>query len=64
MATSIPTPSIVEAAGSKPKTIKKYVERVNFVTRETSVARMFSPAGWEELGQTPALCPETVKRDT
>ena len=53
MATLIPTPSIIEAAGNKPKFIKEYVGRVNSQTIEASVARMNSPAGWEEPGQTP-----------
>ena len=53
MATLIPTPSIIEAAGNKPKIIKEYIGRVNSQNIEASVARMNSPAGWEEPGQTP-----------
>ena len=53
MVTLIPTPSIIEAAGNKPKIIKEYIGRVNSQTIEASVARMNSPAGWEEPGQTP-----------
>ena len=53
MVTLIPTPSIIEAAGNKPKIIKKFIGRVNSQTIEASVARMNSPAGWEEPGQTP-----------
>ena len=53
MVTLIPTPSIIEAAGNKPKIIKEYIGRVNSQTIEASVARKNSPAGWEEPGQTP-----------
>ena len=53
MVTLIPTPSIIEVAGNKPKIIKEYIGRVNSQTIEASVARMNSPAGWEEPGQTP-----------
>ncbi len=53
MVTLIPTPSIIEAAGNKPKIIKEYIGRENSQTIEASVARMNSPAGWEEPGQTP-----------
>ena len=53
MVTLIPTPSIIEAAGNKPEIIKEYIGRVNSQTIEASVARMNSPAGWEEPGQTP-----------
>ena len=53
MVTLIPTPSIIEAAGNKPKIIKEYIGRVNSQTIQASVARMNSPAGWEEPGQTP-----------
>ena len=53
MVTLIPTPSIIEVAGNKPKIIKEYIGRVNSQTIEASVARMNSPAGWEEPGQAP-----------
>ena len=46
MVTLLPTPSIIEAAGNKPKIIKEYIGRVNSQTIEASVARMNSPAGW------------------
>jgi quercetin dioxygenase-like cupin family protein len=46
-------PSIVEAAGTKPKRIEEFVGRVNSGTTTVSVARMKSPAGWIEPGQTP-----------
>ncbi|MDA0231085.1 MAG: cupin [Proteobacteria bacterium] len=53
MVTLISAPSIIESEGNKPKVIKDYVGRVNSRTREASVARMNSPTGWEEPGQTP-----------
>jgi mannose-6-phosphate isomerase-like protein (cupin superfamily) len=46
-------PTIIEAAGSKPKLIEEFVGRVNSGTSSVSVARMKSPAGWFEPGQTP-----------
>ncbi len=46
-------PTRVEAAGNKPKIIEEYVGRVNTGTERLSVARMRSPGGWEEPGQTP-----------
>lgn len=49
----IERPSIVAAAGNKPKIIEEFIGRVNSQTGEVSVARMKSPAGWVEPGQTP-----------
>jgi mannose-6-phosphate isomerase-like protein (cupin superfamily) len=53
MATLIERPTIVQAAGNKPKRIEEFVGRVNTDTATASVARMTSPAGWVEPGQTP-----------
>lgn len=53
MPTLIRSPTIVEAAGNKPKRIEEFVGRVNSATSGVSVARMNSPAGWTEPGQTP-----------
>ena len=53
MPTHIPEPSIVEAAGNKPKRIAEYVGRVNTKTEAVSIAKMTSPGGWVEPGQTP-----------
>lgn len=53
MAILIETPTIIEAAGNKPKIIRELVGRVNTKTDKTSVARMSSPEGWIEPGQTP-----------
>lgn len=53
MATLIPAPTIIEAAGSKYKRIEEYIGRVNSATAAVSIARMHSPGGWIEPGQTP-----------
>jgi len=53
MPTFIQQPSIVQAAGNKPKIIEEYVGRVNSKTDAVSIARMKSPGGWVEPGQTP-----------
>jgi mannose-6-phosphate isomerase-like protein (cupin superfamily) len=49
----IPTPTVVQAAGNKPKRIEEYVGRVNSGHAALSVARMVSPGGWQEPGQRP-----------
>ena len=56
----IARPSIVKAAGNKPKIIEEFVGRVNSGTSEVSIARMKSPAGWVEPGQTPEFDEYTV----
>jgi mannose-6-phosphate isomerase-like protein (cupin superfamily) len=56
----IETPSVVEAAGNKPKIIEEYVGRVNTGSGQLSVARMRSPGGWEEPGQRPEFDEYTV----
>ena len=53
MATHIKQPSVIEAAGNKPKRIEEFIGRVNSKTAACSVARMNSPSGWVEPGQTP-----------
>jgi quercetin dioxygenase-like cupin family protein len=53
MPTLIPSPTIVEAAGNKPKIIREYVGHVNSSTNTLSIAQMQSPGGWEEPGQSP-----------
>ena len=60
MATLIHSPSIIQAAGNKPKVIEEFVGRVNSQTSEVSIARMKSPAGWVEPGQTPEFNEYTV----
>jgi mannose-6-phosphate isomerase-like protein (cupin superfamily) len=53
MARLIEKPTIVQSAGNKPKRIEEFVGHVNTGTSSASVARMTSPAGWLEPGQTP-----------
>ena len=53
MAKLIAQPTIVKAAGNKPKIIEEYIGVVNSGTEAVSVARMKSPGGWVEPGQTP-----------
>jgi mannose-6-phosphate isomerase-like protein (cupin superfamily) len=49
----IEAPSIILAAGNKPKRIEEYAGRVNSGHSNVSVARMTSPGGWIEPGQRP-----------
>lgn len=53
MPTHLQHPSRMPAAGTKPKMIDEFVGRVNTDTDGLSIARMVSPAGWTEPGQTP-----------
>ncbi|HUX19878.1 MAG TPA: cupin [Spirochaetia bacterium] len=60
MARLIVGPSLVVSAGNKPKRIEEYIGRVNSNTGEVSIAKMTSPAGWKEPGQTPQFDEYTV----
>ena len=60
MPTLIQQPSIVQAAGNKPKIIEEYIGRVNSKTDGVSIARMKSPSGWVEPGQTPDFDEYTI----
>jgi mannose-6-phosphate isomerase-like protein (cupin superfamily) len=60
MATLIPEPVRIEAAGSKPKLIEEHVGRVATGSEVVSIARMTSPSGWIEPGQTPEFDEYTV----
>jgi len=61
MPTLIKSPVKIEAAGNpsgpglvdKPKIIEEFIGRVNSKSEQLSIAKMKSPAGWEEPGQTP-----------
>lgn len=53
MAKLISHPTIIAAAGNKPKIIEEYFGRVNSKTENISIARMKSPGGWIEPAQTP-----------
>jgi len=60
MPTHIGQPTIIEAAGNLPKRIEEYVGRVNSGHAAVSVARMVSPAGWQEPGQRPEFEEVTI----
>ena len=60
MPEKIEGPTIIEAAGNKVKRIEEYIGRVNSKTDALSVARMKSPSGWVEPGQTPEFDEYTV----
>ncbi len=60
MARFITQPKRIEAHGEPPKTIEEFIGRVNTQTESVSVARMVSPAGWSEPGQTPEFDEFTV----
>ena len=60
MAHLIAAPTIIEAAGHPPKKIEEFFGRVNTGTAAVSIARMTSPSGWVEPGQTPAFDEYTV----
>ncbi len=53
MATLISEPKIIEAVGTRPKLIQEFIGRMNSGTDSVSIARMESPSGWAEPGQTP-----------
>ena len=60
MPTHIRQPSIVSAAGNKPKIIEEFIGRVNSGANALSIARMRSPSGWTEPPQTPEFDEYTV----
>jgi mannose-6-phosphate isomerase-like protein (cupin superfamily) len=50
----------LHAAGNPPKQIEEFIGRLNSKTNEVSIARMKSPCGWSEPGQTPEFDEYTV----
>jgi mannose-6-phosphate isomerase-like protein (cupin superfamily) len=60
MARLIARPTVIEAAGNKPKLIEEFFGRVNSGTTDLSVARMRSPGGWVEPAQTPEFDEYTI----
>jgi mannose-6-phosphate isomerase-like protein (cupin superfamily) len=60
MATLIEKSTAIEAAGQPPKQIEEFIGRVNSKTTAVSIARMKSPSGWSEPGQTPEFDEYTV----
>jgi len=60
MAQLIKEPTRIQAAGTPPKTIEEFIGRVNSKTEKVSIARMVSPEGWSEPGQTPEFNEYTI----
>ena len=60
MPTLIKSASKITSAGNKPKLIEEYIGRVNTNTSAVSIARMKSPSGWIEPGQTPDFNEYTI----
>jgi ethanolamine utilization protein EutQ len=56
----IATPTRIQAAGTPPKIIEEFIGQVASGTAAVSIARMHSPAGWSEPGQTPEFDEFTV----
>jgi mannose-6-phosphate isomerase-like protein (cupin superfamily) len=56
----IQEPSVIEAAGNRPKRIEEFAGRVNTGHAGVSVARMQSPQGWVEPRQRPEFEEITV----
>ena len=56
----IEAPVRVEAAGEPPKLIDEFAGRASNAEERISVARMRSPAGWQEPGQRPEFDEYTV----
>ena len=56
----IAAPTVIAAAGTKPKTIEEFTGRVNSGHSQVSVAKMTSPSGWQEPGQRPEFEEITV----
>ncbi|MBL4889773.1 MAG: cupin [Candidatus Lindowbacteria bacterium] len=60
MPTLIESPTVIPAEGNKPKEIKEFIGGVNTGTSDISIAKMKSPSGWVEPGQTPEFDEYTV----
>jgi len=53
-------PTVLQAAGTPPKTISEFVGRLTTGSASVSVAIMDSPSGWAEPGQRPEFDEYTV----
>lgn len=60
MPVKIDSPIVIAAAGNKPKIIQEFIGKVNSKTGDVSIARMISPGGWVEPGQTPDFDEYTI----
>ena len=56
----ITAPTRIEAVGEPPKIIEEFIGHVNSATAALSIAKMTSPSGWSEPGQTPEFDEYTV----
>jgi quercetin dioxygenase-like cupin family protein len=56
----IKSPSSIKARGEMSKVIEEFVGLVNTGTAGVSIARMKSPCGWSEDGQTPEFDEYTI----
>jgi mannose-6-phosphate isomerase-like protein (cupin superfamily) len=56
----IKSSSVIKAAGNKPKIIEEFIGRVNSGSANVSIAKMNSPEGWIEPGQSPDFDEYTV----
>ena len=56
----IAKPTVVPAAGRPPTIIEEFFGRVNSQTAALSIAKMISPSGWREPGQTPEFDEYTI----
>ena len=60
MPSLIKSPTQINAEGNKLKIIKEFIGKVNSSTQQISIAKMTSPSGWEEPGQTPEFTEYTL----
>ncbi len=56
----IEKPAEIKANGNKEKIIREFIGKVNSNTKQLSIAKMTSPEGWEEPGQTPEFDEYTI----
>jgi quercetin dioxygenase-like cupin family protein len=56
----ISSPTVIPAAGEPAKIIEEFIGRVNSHTTTVSIAKMTSPSGWREPGQTPEFDEYTI----
>ncbi|GMV87466.1 MAG: hypothetical protein AMXMBFR81_03970 [Chthonomonas sp.] len=60
MARLISDPALIRAEGNLPKVIEEFFGVVNTGDTHVSIARMRSPQGWVEPGQTPEFSEYTL----
>jgi len=60
MARLLTSPTVIPAAGRPPKIIEEFIGRVNSQASALSIAKMTSPSGWREPGQTPEFDEYTI----